>query len=406
VVPRSTALSVVVLRKKNQQGWQYLRKLQSRALRGSLCYTTAVHSYVRDILHYDVSSLCKPVSQSCTKTCCFSSVVVGSVVDIGVKCVVRKILLVQDLTAVFIVDVPTDRGLVPKVLKLESVLSDQTAAEHVVRTAIGCDTLFIPTTAIFNGLSYRAVIMDYVGKPITRFSGDLFDIFEGCVIELRKMHEAGFVHQDIKPDNILYDAIERKVHLIDFGFATRAFPGKSVPAVGDTAVFCSPYVFIGEMTRSQPISYRMMDDYISLVYTFLDFYVPYFRQDVLLPSLEKADAVVKAANPFKKFTSNNPYELAVRAAYDIADPSCDVMKLAIQFLKASFLDYSKDIRPHIPDWLHDFIDILEIDEVFSIDLPKIRQQLHESRTVPTGELGRVYPTLFNSWHGRLTKNEP
>ena len=73
-----------------------------------------------------------------------------------------------------------------------------------------------------NGRAYFA--LEYVsGKPINKCFNDFSEDFIAAIIQvingLGAFHNKGFIHSDLKPEHILYDQKEKKVVLIDFGFA-------------------------------------------------------------------------------------------------------------------------------------------------------------------------------------------
>ncbi|MEO0106387.1 MAG: sigma 54-interacting transcriptional regulator, partial [candidate division WOR-3 bacterium] len=72
------------------------------------------------------------------------------------------------------------------------------------------------------GLSYFT--MEYVrGRPInecfTEFNTEFIEAIIQIINALSSFHNKGFVHSDIKPEHIIYNPEEKKVVLIDFGFA-------------------------------------------------------------------------------------------------------------------------------------------------------------------------------------------
>lgn len=65
-------------------------------------------------------------------------------------------------------------------------------------------------------------------------------IMAELIVGLKKLHEAGFVHRDIKPPNIMIDALGH-VTIIDFGLAIRSFQMNSYERSG-TLPYFSPEV--------------------------------------------------------------------------------------------------------------------------------------------------------------------
>lgn len=73
-----------------------------------------------------------------------------------------------------------------------------------------------------NFVSY--MVMDYGGTSLDEYVANrvqmditvFCSIFETCLSAIHMMHKAGFMHLDIKPGNILYNASTKKCYLIDF----------------------------------------------------------------------------------------------------------------------------------------------------------------------------------------------
>lgn len=71
------------------------------------------------------------------------------------------------------------------------------------------------------------VLEDFGGHPLTLLVGKpmavgpFLDIAVRIAAAVEDVHREGIVHKDLKPDNILVDAVSREVKIADFGLATR-----------------------------------------------------------------------------------------------------------------------------------------------------------------------------------------
>jgi serine/threonine protein kinase len=82
------------------------------------------------------------------------------------------------------------------------------------------------------------VLEDPGGAPLDRLLGKLLGVSQFLRIAiplaaaLRRLHERGLIHKDIKPANILVDAANGGVWLTGFGIASRLPRERQAPAAG------------------------------------------------------------------------------------------------------------------------------------------------------------------------------
>ena len=61
---------------------------------------------------------------------------------------------------------------------------------------------------------------DTIDKQYNEFRNNLdlsICLFTNLIEQIESIHEVGFVHNDIKPNNIVFDDISNKFRFIDFG---------------------------------------------------------------------------------------------------------------------------------------------------------------------------------------------
>jgi serine/threonine protein kinase len=124
---------------------------------------------------------------------------------------------------------------------------------------------------------YAFVAIQKLGKTLLHYfrqRGSPFSIFTVCRIgiklisALQILHESGFVHNDLKPDNILVGDESSspqslgEIRLIDFGFATK------ISSTNKSGTFqgCLAYSSFNSMSYQATTE---KDDLISLVYVLL-----------------------------------------------------------------------------------------------------------------------------------------
>jgi serine/threonine protein kinase len=120
------------------------------------------------------------------------------------------------------------------------------------------------------------LVMPLLGQSLNDLEGpvlgkDVLPLGRGMVKLLRQLHFAGFVHNDVKPANILRSDGSARWHLIDFGSCTLT----SGPAPEGDALFCLPGPIGTARFASLAVDKRKTEtprpvsDIESLVYTLL-----------------------------------------------------------------------------------------------------------------------------------------
>lgn len=119
---------------------------------------------------------------------------------------------------------------------------------------------------------------------------------------LSDIHNAGFIHKDINPANIIYDNISRKVSVIDFGLSTAFSHEKTMtmeaPVSEGTIIYISP-----EQTGRMNHTIDFRTDFYSLGVTFFEMLcgVHPFESDselqIIFMHLAKRPPLVKELNP-------------------------------------------------------------------------------------------------------------
>ena len=124
-----------------------------------------------------------------------------------------------------------------------------------------------------------ALVLEYPGgQLLSRILGKPLDITQFLEIAgplttaLRRTHEAGLIHKDIKPENVLLDAARGKVWLTGFGFASRLPRERQLPEPVETIAGTLAYMAPEQTGRmNRPVDSR--SDLYALGVTFYEMLV-------------------------------------------------------------------------------------------------------------------------------------
>ncbi|MFT3713631.1 MAG: serine/threonine-protein kinase [Archangium sp.] len=98
-------------------------------------------------------------------------------------------------------------------------------------------------------------LRDWLEAPAKRSSQEILATFVSAGRGLSAAHEAGVVHRDFKPENVLVDA-RGQVLVSDFGLAWSEAIGPTQPASGNTGALGTPAYMAPEQLRREPVDAR------------------------------------------------------------------------------------------------------------------------------------------------------
>jgi serine/threonine protein kinase len=113
------------------------------------------------------------------------------------------------------------------------------------------------------------LIMEYLPYTLEDYAKQrpdlLMNLFHKVTRLLGSLHEKGFVHRDVKPDNFLVNS-KGRVFLIDFGLASVIDDTTPLKQIIGSPLYCSYRLYEGD------VSYAPCDDMLSAFYMFFSLY--------------------------------------------------------------------------------------------------------------------------------------
>lgn len=163
------------------------------------------------------------------------------------------------------------------------------------------------------------IIMDYISCNLEKYVAERKEndpiiapepVLKSLVSVVHKLHDCGYVHRDLKPDNILVR--NNEICLIDLGFSTKIsdkFYNKRIGSI----------LFSSYNTHLSKYQYRKKDDIISCLYVVCYlFYVkslPWSNLNVDAEDFDKILYHMKKYTDFKKYYKDKNISKILRSIY-------------------------------------------------------------------------------------------
>jgi eukaryotic-like serine/threonine-protein kinase len=225
---------------------------------------------------------------------------------------IRKEVGEGGTSAVYLAEHPNHGTVALKVLR-EKLRRDTTAVTRFVREAKYGARVKHPNVVetieigqAENGLHFLAIewaegeILDRYAKQYAPLPRDeVSTIVSQIAAGVQEAHDAGIVHRDLKPENVMYDAVTRRVKLLDFGIATDTQPSgdERLTRAGffvGTLMYIAPEALSGEIVTAAADQYSLA----TISYYLLTRCLPYtakapremFTQLLTMPPIPLRDA--------------------------------------------------------------------------------------------------------------------
>lgn len=173
-------------------------------------------------------------------------------------------------------DTHTGRAVAIKMASSKSSAAKQLQNEYKIYKSLKLapeiyDIRTLPTGQMVMVMELLGASLDKQIKDGKRFTiSQIGFIARNMIQEVKQLHEVGYIHRDIKPQNILWKQGNKRLHLIDYGLTMRwRHPRSEEPyepefdyPINGTMRYMSTYMHLGMRPSRR-------DDMISLFYTLL-----------------------------------------------------------------------------------------------------------------------------------------
>jgi len=151
-------------------------------------------------------------------------------------------LRTKELLAAKVVDLKSTRKYYDREVKALSSIHASSSKPHVVPLVqFGEDE---ENGYIFTPYILSGTLADYVNTKGLLKELEALEIFDQIVDGVGTVHDAGITHSDLKPDNILYDPLEKKATIFDFGLSLEMDKDKHVNECCGSPLYMAPEVIL------------------------------------------------------------------------------------------------------------------------------------------------------------------
>jgi len=150
-------------------------------------------------------------------------------------------VVTQELLATKVVDLKMRKYYEREIKALSSVHASSNKEHVIPLVQFGEDE---EHGYIFTPYMSCGTLGDYVGSKGSLPELEALDIFSQIVSGVETVHQAGFAHSDLKPENIMYDANTKKATLFDFGLSLEMDYHNTVSDCCGSPLYMAPEVLL------------------------------------------------------------------------------------------------------------------------------------------------------------------